>query len=270
MPFCEVEKDVRIYYETFGSGEPIVFVHGGGMSHEFWEQQVYAFGDTNQVVAFDLRGHGESDKPAQGHEFTRFVQDLEALLRHLGLQKVSLVCHAVGGYVGMLYALRNPRLLAKLVLVSSSARFLGADAERGGFSNEFWDDYRAGLERDKIGATARLIEQMFYYKDPGPQTRQVVLGIMMQWPLFALKLMGRDAEKINFEPRLHEIHTPTLVIHGRHDRKQRFSGASFLSGKLPNGRLCVFEESAHLPPLEEVERFNRVVADFLHERKLPA
>ncbi len=265
MPFCEVEKDVRLYYETFGSGAPIVFVHGGGMSHEFWEQQVYFFANHYQVVAYDLRGHGESDKPPHGHEFNRFVQDLETLLRYLGLGKVSLVCHAVGGYVGLLYALRNPKLLSKLVLVSSGARFLGADEERGGFSNEFWGEYREGLARDKIGATVKLIKEMFYYKDPEPETRQIVLNIMMQWPLYALKLMGQDAEKINFESRLHEINTPTLVIHGRHDRKQRFSGAHFLSSKLANGRLCVFGESAHLPPLEEVERFNQIVMDFLRE-----
>ena len=124
MPFCEVEKGVRLYYETFGSGEPLVFVHGGGISHEFWEQQTYAFADSHQVLAYDLRGHGESDKPPHGHEFNRFVLDLEALIKHLELGKVTLVCYAIGGYVGMLYALRNPNLLSKLVLVSSSARFL--------------------------------------------------------------------------------------------------------------------------------------------------
>ncbi|MGH8245195.1 MAG: alpha/beta fold hydrolase [Gammaproteobacteria bacterium] len=265
MPYCEVEKGVRLYYETFGHGQPIVFVHGGAMSHEFWEQQVYALADSFRVVAYDLRGHGESDKPAHGHTFDRFVQDLEALIEHLRLDAVSLVCHAVGGYVGILYALRNPERLARLVLVSSSARFLGADEERGGFSNEFWDDYRRGLARDKIGASAQLIERVFYYKDPGPETRQAVLNIMLQWPLYALRLLGRDAERINFEDQLPRINTPTLVIHGRHDRKQRFSGARFLCDKLPNARLMIFEESAHLPPLEEVERFNRAVTDFMQQ-----
>ena len=81
MPFCQVEKAVRIYYETFGSGDPVVFVHGGGMSHEFWEQQMCALMDSHQVVAIDLRGHGESDKPPTGHNFDRFTADLEALVR---------------------------------------------------------------------------------------------------------------------------------------------------------------------------------------------
>ena len=266
MPLCEVEPGVRLYYETFGEGEPIVFVHGGGMSHEFWEQQTYFFADHFQVVAYDLRGHGESDKPPRGHEFHRFTLDLEALVKFLGLGRLTLVCHAVGGYVGLMYALRNPQQLAKLVLVSSSARFLGADEERGGFANDFWADYSGGLARDKIGATVKLIKEQFYYKDPGPETRQIVLNFMMQWSLYALKQMSRDAEKINFEGQLKQIKTPTLVIHGQHDRKQRFSGAKFLCDQLADARLCVFEESAHLPPLEEVDRFNRVLLDFIRER----
>src|SRR5690606_10389176 len=107
MPFCKVEKDVRIYYETFGSGSPIVFVHGGGCSHEFWEQQVFHFADHYRTVAIDLRGHGESDKPATGYTFDRMTKDLEAVVKHLKLGRFALVCHAVGGYVGMKYALRN-------------------------------------------------------------------------------------------------------------------------------------------------------------------
>jgi len=267
MPFCKVEKDVRIYYETFGSGAPIVFVHGGGVSHEFWEQQVFHFADTHQTVAIDLRGHGESDKPPSGHTFDRFTLDLEAVVKHLKLKKkIALVCHAVGGYVGMKYALRNPKRVSHLVLVSSSARFLGADAERGGFSNQFWKDLREGLAKDKIKASYKLADEMFWHKDPGAETKQAMLNIMLQWPLYALKQMGRDAESINFEKVLHKIKVPALVIHGKHDRKQRFSGAKFLADGLGNGKLVVFENSMHLPPVEEVERFNQVLGDFLKKK----
>lgn len=263
MPFCEVDKGVRLYYETFGSGNPVVFVHGGGMSHEFWEQQVFALADTHQTVAYDLRGHGESDKPPDGHTFDQFTRDLEDLVKHLELKRISLVCHAVGGYVGMQYALRNPDKVDKLVLVSSSARFLGADEERGGFSNDFWKNLRNDLRIDKIGANARLVDTMFYHKDPGPAVRQAILQIALQWPLYAIKLVGRDAEKVNFEGKLKDIKAPTLVVHGKHDRKQRYSGAKFLADGIPNSTLVTFEESAHLPPLEEVERFNEVLAGFL-------
>jgi pimeloyl-ACP methyl ester carboxylesterase len=265
MAHCEVEKGVRLYYESFGTGEPIVFVHGGAMSHEGWEQQVYELGDYFHVVAYDLRGHGESDKPAHGNNFQRFAQDLEALVAHLRLSRVSLVCHAVGGYVGILYALRNPQMLHKLVLVSSSARFLGGEEERSGFSDEFWRDLLEGMKRSKIEANAKLCNEMFFHKDPGEATRQQILGIMLQWPLYSMKEIGRDAQNIDFRDRLREIKAPTLVIHGRHDRKQRYEGAALLANGIPNARLITFEESAHMPNYEEVERFNREIMAFMQE-----
>lgn len=263
MPFCKVEKDVRIYYETFGSGSPIVFVHGGGCSHEFWEQQVFHFADHYRTVAIDLRGHGESDKPATGYTFDRMTKDLEAVVKHLKLGRFALVCHAVGGYVGMKYALRNPRKLTHLVLCSSSARFLGDDPERGGFSREFYSTMLKGLAKNKVADSWRLVDKNFFYRDPGYETKLAILYTMLQWPVYALVQTARDAEKINFEKDLKKIKTPTLVIHGKHDRKQRFSGARFLADGFPNGKLVVFENSMHLPPLEEPERFNRVLADFL-------
>lgn len=265
MPFCKVEKDVRIYYETFGTGSPIVFVHGGGVSHEFWEQQVFHFADRHQTVAIDLRGHGESDKPATGHTFDRFTKDLEAVVKHLKLKKFALVCHAVGGYVGMKYVLRNPKQVTHLVLCSSSARFLGDDPERGGFSTKFLRTMLQGLAQDKVKASWRLIDESFFLRDPGEPTKHAILDIMLQWPMYALKLMAKDAESINFTKDLKKMRVPTLVIHGKHDRKQRFSGAKFLADGFPNGKLVVFENSMHLPPLEEVDRFNKVVGDFLRK-----
>jgi pimeloyl-ACP methyl ester carboxylesterase len=266
MPFCKVEKDVRIYYETFGSGSPIVFVHGGGVSHEFWEQQVFHFAATHQTVAIDLRGHGESDKPPTGHTFDRFTRDLEAVVRHLKLRKIALVCHAVGGYVGIKYALRNPNKVSHLVLCSSSARFLGDDPERGGFSTQFLRTMLDGLAKDKVKASWKLIEESFFLRDPGHETKLAILNIMLQWPLAALKMMAEDAKGIDFTKDLAKIRAPTLVIHGKHDRKQRFSGAKFLADGFPNGKLVVFENSMHLPPLEESDRFNRVLADFIKRK----
>ena len=265
MPHCEVEKGVRLYYESFGSGEPVVFVHGGGMSHEGWEQQVYELADHFHVITYDLRGHGESDKPPHGHSIDRFVLDLEALVKHLRLDKVSLVCHAIGGYIGISYALRNPASTEKLVLVNSGVRAVGDDEERGGFSTDLMENYFLALAENKVAATVKYLEPLFFFKDPGIATRQQIMNIMMQWPIYAMKLIKRDLQNFNIEGRLHEIVTPTLVIHGRHDRKQRFSGARYLAGKIPNARLEIFENSAHFPPFEEVGRFNRLVMDFLKE-----
>jgi len=262
MAYCEVEPGVRLYYEDFGTGEPFLFVHGGGMSHEMWEQQVGDLADDFRAVSFDLRGHGQSDKPPRGHSFDRFTLDACALAAHLGLEQTTVVCHGIGGYVGMLLALRHPRLVRRLVLVSTGTRFVGGDSERGGFSTELWERYTRGMARNKITATAELVEQTFFHRDPGPVVRQAVVDVMLQWPLYAMKMLARDLEKIDLEKQLAEISMPTLVLHGMHDRKQRFSGAAHLCSRIPGARMVAFEESAHNPHVEEVEKFNRVLREF--------
>src|SRR5690625_7094307 len=93
MAYCEVEPGVRLYYEQFGAGSPVVFIHGGGMSHEIWEQQVFDLADDFHTITLDLRGHGQSDKPAHGHTIQRFLNDVEILLDHIGITNpINLVC----------------------------------------------------------------------------------------------------------------------------------------------------------------------------------
>lgn len=263
MPYCEAEPGVRLYYEDFGAGSPFLFIHGGGGSHEMWEQQVYDLADDFRVVSVDLRGHGESDKPSHGHTFDRFVEDVEALIAQLRLSGIHVVCHGIGGYVGMLLALKRPGLLAHLFLVSTGARFVGGDAERGGFSTELWDTYLRGMAVNKVAATTELVERTFFHVDPGPATRQAAIAMMLQWPLYATKLLGRDLQKLDLESRLAGIEVPTLVLHGVHDKKQRFSGAAHLSSKISGAQLVRFENSAHNPQLEEVAKFNRALRDFV-------
>ncbi len=262
MAHCEVEPGVRLYYEDFGSGRPILFIHGGGMSHEMWEQQVYELADEFRVVSLDLRGHGESDKPPHGHTFERLMQDVEVLSAQLGLRGITVVSHGIGGYVGILYTLRRPDLVSKLVLVSSGARFIGSDEEPGGFSADLWETYTSGMARNKIEATAQLVDRTFFHRDPGAATRQAVVNVMLQWPLYAMKMLGADLVKVNLEDQLGEIRVPTLVLHGRHDKKQRFAGAAYLAGRIPDARLVEFEESAHNPQLEEIRKFNNVLREF--------
>jgi pimeloyl-ACP methyl ester carboxylesterase len=262
MPYCEVEPDVKLYYEDFGEGKPLLFIHGGAMSHEMWEQQVYELADHFRVVCPDLRGHGESDKPRHGHNFERLVQDIDALAEKLQLRDLTVISHGIGGYVGILYTLARKDRVARLALVSSGARFVGADEERGGFSNELWERYTRGMGENKIQASADLIDETFFYRDPGPATRQAILNINLQWPVYAMKMLGRDLAGIDLEHRLKEIDVPTLVVHGRHDRKQRFAGAEHLAKCIPGARLVAFDESAHNPQFEEREKFNRLIREF--------
>jgi len=263
VPFVEVEPGVRLYYEEWGAGHPVVFVHGGAMSHEVWEQQVYALADRYRTVTYDLRGHGQSDKPPTGHTIARFVDDLAVLVEALGLRGCTLVCHGIGGYVGVRFAVQAPARLARLVLVSTGTRLVG-ETDEVGFAPALWADYVQGMAVNKAEASARLLET-FFHRDPGEATRQALLAIMLQWPAYAMRLLARDLETVDLDEILPAVAVPTLVIHGVHDRKQRYGGALALARRIPGARLVPFHDSGHNPQVEEAARFTRVLVEFMEE-----
>ncbi|MDR7555967.1 MAG: alpha/beta hydrolase [Armatimonadota bacterium] len=82
---------------------------------------------------------------------------------------------------------------------------------------------------------------------------------------YAMKLLARDLETVNLDAMLPAVGGPTLVLHGVHDRKQRYGGALALALRIPGARLVPFHESGHNPQLEEAERFNRVLVEFIEE-----
>jgi pimeloyl-ACP methyl ester carboxylesterase len=150
------------------------------------------------------------------------------------------------------------------VLVGGGARFLETTGERGGFSPKKWKAYAQGMARNKVEATAQLVNDGFFYRDPGAATRQAVIDIMLQWPLYATKMLGQALQNTDLGNRVSGLRVPILILHGVHDKKQPFEDAQRLAERLPNARLVAFEESAHNPQLEELEKFNQVVTDFIH------
>lgn len=92
--------------------------------------------------------------------------------------------------------------------------------------------------------------------------RQRCFRMALTWPLPVLTEILRSVETIDHRETLPAIRTPVLVVHGRHDRKNRYEGGAYLAEHVPGAQLVVFEESAHCPMLEEVERFTEVIAAF--------
>src|SRR3954451_14018986 len=83
MPYCEVAPDVRLYYEDFGEGQPIVLICGANLTHKSWESQVAALAPEFRTVAFDWRGSGASDRPRSGYSAETATADLCTLMERL-------------------------------------------------------------------------------------------------------------------------------------------------------------------------------------------
>src|SRR5215471_21288766 len=95
-----VANQINLYYEINGAGQPLVLIHGLGSSLRDWEPQVAELCKTFQVITFDLRGHGRSDKPAGPYSIEQFAADLAGLLGALGVGSAHVAGISLGGAVG--------------------------------------------------------------------------------------------------------------------------------------------------------------------------
>jgi 3-oxoadipate enol-lactonase len=112
-----------LYYETTGQGQPLVFIHGLGSSTRDWDDQVAEFSraaGAYQVVTFDLRGHGQSGKPAGPYTMTQFAADTAGLLAALDLSPAHIVGLSLGGCVAFQFAVDYPARVKTLTIVNSS------------------------------------------------------------------------------------------------------------------------------------------------------
>lgn len=119
MPFADIHQ-TSLYYEIHGTGAPVLFIHGLGSSVADWELQLDFFAQHYQVILVDLRGHGQSSRPSTGYSISQFAADIQALLQHLGYQRVHLVGISLGGMVGFQLAVAAPDLLHSLTVLNSA------------------------------------------------------------------------------------------------------------------------------------------------------
>src|SRR3954451_18272046 len=97
MPFLSTSDNTTLFYTDWGEGEPVVFVHAWALNSDMWTYQMPDLvGNNLRCIAYDRRGHGRSDRPAQGYDYDTFADDLAALVERLDLREITFVGHSQG------------------------------------------------------------------------------------------------------------------------------------------------------------------------------
>jgi non-heme chloroperoxidase len=146
-----------IYYEDWGSGQPVVFSHGWPLCADAWESQmVYLASKGYRCLAHDRRGHGRSSQPWDGNNMDTYADDLSELIETLGLNDTTLVGHSAGGGEAARYIGRHgTRRVAKAVLVGAvTPLMLKTAANPGGLAIEAFDKIRAGVAASRLPTTS--------------------------------------------------------------------------------------------------------------------
>lgn len=264
MPFLEVEPNTELYYEAFGdSGRPIIFTSSGNASHAMWQGQAAHFAPAHRTVTYDWRGTGSSGKPSSGYTGAQAAADLVALTRAVTTEPAVLVGHGMGAHVSLLATLEAPELVAGLVLADGGPWYTGThDGIAGGMSEEFLSVYD-DASRSYPDILAEVVHEWMFAEPPSQALAHATLMDGLTWPQHIADEYGRTMWDLDFRASLQQVHTPALVVHGCHDRKQRYEGAVYLADKLPNASSVTLEHSAHCGHVEEASVFNQVLTDFM-------
>lgn len=123
----------RLRFVDHGKGEPIVFLHNGAVSHRLWDYQLAHFEQAHRVVAPDLLGHGESDRPEIVYTAEAFVEQVEQLVDHLDLERFHLVGCCLGGSVALELARRQPQRVETLAVITAATPRVVASGPFGPF-----------------------------------------------------------------------------------------------------------------------------------------
>jgi proline-specific peptidase len=263
-----------------GPGVPLVCLHGGPGSTHLGLTPLEQLGDERRVVLYDQLGSGRSSKPSDPSLWTLelFLAELANVREALGLEQVHLLGHSWGGMLAQEYALTQPEGLVSLVLSStlSSATLWREESLR--LRAALPSETRVPLDAHEAAGTTddpeyeRAIFEFLHRHlcrlDPWPP---LVEEVMRSTNLEVYKTMWGPSEAYptgvlagwDVTARLGEIRVPALVLCGRYDEATPLQAETIAQG-LPDAELAIFEESAHMAPVEETERYLATVQAFLN------
>ena len=145
MPYIEREKGVRVHYNHYGKGFPLVFLHGFSANAWLWAYQAPILAHKYHCVVIEARGHGLSSKPLTGYSIPDMAADDAAVLAALGIDRAILVGNSMGGMRAMQMSLDYPHLVAGNVIISSATN-LHQTLDTAELIASFQDDYEAAAE----------------------------------------------------------------------------------------------------------------------------
>ena len=263
MATLTVDGDKSIYYEHYtGAGRPVVLVHGWGMSCRVWDTVLPALLDAgHEVVSFDHRGCGSSDKDVPDTSIAAIAADVVALVDHLGLDHPVLNGWSLGGAVVAEAAGKLGDRLGGLVLTcGATPRYVQDDDYPHGGTVADLDATIAALRADRATFLAGLSGGVCH-ADVGQAVVDWMWQIFMQAGPRADSAL-RDLGNIDHRALLPTIAAPALVIAGTHDAIVPFGIAQVAAELLPASTFVEFESSGHAPFLEENARYRDELVRF--------
>src|SRR5262249_45114050 len=230
---------IRLWYATFGCGEPVLLLHGGLANASYWGHQVRALAPHHRVVVMDSRGHGRSTRDARPFGYDLMASDVVALLDHLGIEKVALIGWSDGAIIGLDIAMHHPERLSKLFAFAANSDPSGVkDVNQSPVFTSFIA--RARKEYEKLSPTPTEYDAF-------------LTQITKMWETQP-NWTGED---------LASIKVPIWIVDADHDEAIKRENTLFMADHIPDSGLLIEPQVSHFAFLQDPQQFNADVLHFL-------
>jgi len=230
---------IKIWYASFGRGEPVLLIHGGLANSNYWGHQVRALLKHYRVVVMDSRGHGRSSRNEQPYGYDLMASDVLALMDHLGIKKAAIVGWSDGAIIGLDIAMHHPERVSRLFAFAANSDPSGvADIAKSDVFNAYIE--RAGEEYKRLSPTPT-------------EYKSFVEQITKMW----------ETQPNWTEADLAAIKVPTWIVDADHDEAIKRENTEFMAAHIPGAGLLIQPNVSHFSFVQDPEQFTNDVLHFL-------
>ncbi|MEG6584789.1 alpha/beta fold hydrolase [Dendrosporobacter sp. 1207_IL3150] len=268
--YIRVEANVKIYVEDLNpeGKETILFIHGWPANHKMFEYQYNQLSCMGyRCLGLDCRGFGNSDKPATGYDYDRLSDDILCVVQALDLQNITLAGHSTGGAIAIRYMARhNGYGVSKLALFAAAAPSL---IKRPYFPYGVDKDIVLKIIQGTYSDRPNMLQgfgDIFFFQHITKPFSDWFFQLGLQaagWATAEIAKTWLGEEQLFAD--LEEIHVPTLILHGIHDKVVPFQLGEVQNQCIRNSRLVPFRFGGHGSFYDEREKFNNELIKFIEE-----
>ena len=277
MPFVQAQDGTEIFYKDWGTGRPVVLIHGWPLNADMWEKQAGFLADNGfRVVSYDRRGFGRSGQPWSGYDYDTFTADLHTLIESLDLRGAALVGFSMGGGEVVRYLSRyGSSRIERVVLISSVVPYLlKTDDNPDGVPEAQFEQFVAQIKQDRP-AFLNSFGPQFYGRT---LVKHTVSEPWLEWTLSMAFQASPKATidcvrafgETDFRTDARAVTVPTLIVHGTADATVPIDPTGRAAAKLiPHATFTEYDGEPHGLFATAADRLNAELLQFLGGAREP-
>jgi pimeloyl-ACP methyl ester carboxylesterase len=235
--YAEV-NGIKMYYATYGKGDPILFIHGGLGFADIWADQIKEFSKNHLVIVADSRGHGRSTRTSDPYGYDLMASDFVALLDYLKIPKVTLVGWSDGGIIGLDMAMKNPDHLNRVIA------------------------HAANVTVDGVIPTVMENKTFATYIEKAGEVYKKISPTPTEYDAFVTQISGMWASQPAWTASdLGKIAVPVTVVIGDHDEAVKRDHTESFAKQIPGAKLVILKDASHFAMLQDPAGYNAMIKD---------